>query len=199
MLDREHSTRGCRAVNARGIGSVEACRGEEPIRGRARTMKALASAIVAAAILIVGADGLGHAWASPAAAQIKARAWGGRGAGRPGWGPRAGWRGPGVVGRARACGGAGRVRFRLGCRVPGGALAGTATRRIPTRTLAPYAYPPAVVVQPSPQVYIEQSPAPAVAAPPAGRGPAARRRTTGTTAPSRGPTTRMSASARRDG
>jgi hypothetical protein len=130
--------------------------GKEATGGRSRTMKALASAIVAVAILMGMADGLGHAWASPATAQIKARAWGGRGAGRPGWGPRAGWRGPGVWwGGPRIWWGGPAFGFGWGAGPWWGPGWGPGWAGVP----------PAVVVQPSPQVFIEQSPAPAVAAP----------------------------------
>lgn len=120
-------------------------------------MKALASAIFAAAILIVGADGLGRAWAAPAAVQSKARAWGqprpAWGQPRPGWGgARPGWGGPRVWGGA----GFGWPGYAWGPR-PWWGPAWYGYPAYPY-TYYPYAYPPAVVVQPDPQTYIQQAP-----------------------------------------
>jgi hypothetical protein len=123
-------------------------------------MKALASAIAAAVILVVGAGGFGHAWASPATAQIKARGWS-RGPGRPGWGPQAGWRGPGVRwGGPRVWWGAPAFGFGWGVSPWWGPGWGPGWGGFP----APLVVPPAVVIQPSPQIFIEQSP-PAMAPP----------------------------------
>ena len=110
-------------------------------------MKALASAIFAVAILIVGTDGLGQAWAAPGAVQIKARAWGQP---RPGWGGPRVWWGAGF-GRPLWWG-----RYAWGPRP----WWGPAWYGYPAYPYAysPYAYPPAVVVQPNPQTYIQQAP-----------------------------------------
>jgi hypothetical protein len=119
-------------------------------------MKALASAILAAAILIVGADGLDQAWAGGGRPVVKGRA----------WGPRPGWYGP-------------RVYFGFGYGWPGYWWGGRpwwgpGWYGYPAYPYAyyPYAYPPSVVVSPGPQTYIEQAPAataqqaPATASPP---------------------------------
>ncbi len=112
-------------------------------------MKVLASAMFAAAILVFGADGLGQAWAAPAAAHVKARSWGqprsGGGGPRGGWGAGYGWRGYGGSGF-----------YAWGPR-PWWGPAWYGYPAYPY-TYYPYAYPPAVVVQPNPQTYIQQAP-----------------------------------------
>lgn len=111
-------------------------------------MKALASALFAAAILIFGADGLGHAWAAPGAVQIKARAWGQP---RPAWGGPRVWWGAGFGWR-----GYGWPGYAWGPR-PWWGPAWYGYPAYPY-TYYPYAYPPPVVVQPNPQTYIQQAP-----------------------------------------
>jgi hypothetical protein len=106
-------------------------------------MKALASAIFAAAILVAGTGGPDQAWAgSKGGPPGKVRAWGAR----PGWyGPRvwwgAGYGWPGYAWGPRPWWGPGWYGYPA---YP--------------YTYYPYAYPPAVVVQPSPQTYIQQPP-----------------------------------------
>lgn len=130
--------------------------------------KTLASAIFAAAILIVGTGWLDQAWSAPAMAQAAMRA-GGRGGPGPrgGWGgPRGGWAGPrGGWGGPRWGWGGPRVwwgggAFGWGVWGPG-VWWGPGWSGFPA-----YPYPPAGVVQPSPQTFIEQAP-PVAAQPPA--------------------------------
>jgi hypothetical protein len=115
-------------------------------------MKALASAIFAAAILVAGSGELAQVWAgSKGGPPVKGRAWGGR----PGWyGPRVWWGGgfwPGYAWGPRPWWGPGWY--------------GYPAYPYTYYPSYPYASPP-VVVQPSPQTYIQQGP-PAGAAPPA--------------------------------
>jgi len=121
-------------------------------------MKTLASAILAAVMLIAVAGTVERAWAgSPGPHHVNVRSWGrpGPGWGRPGWGPGPRvWWGGGWGWGPRVWWGPGWWGY-------------------PT---FPYAYAPpapAVVVQPAPQTFIQQIPRPATALqqapPPAGQ------------------------------
>jgi len=118
-------------------------------------MKTLASAILAAGMLIAVAGTAERAWAgSPGAHHVNVRSWGrpAPGWGRPGPGP--GWGRPGWAPGARVWWGGG---WGWGPRV----WWGPGWWGYPA---FPYAYAPsapAVVVQPAPQTFIQQAPPPA--------------------------------------
>lgn len=111
-------------------------------------MRTVMGAILAAAMLIAGPGAVAQARTTSAAAQIHVRSWGRPG---PAWGgPRAGWGGPGP----RVWWG-GRFGWGWGPRP----WWGPGWYAYPA---FPYAYtPPAVVVQPGPQTFIQQPPPPA--------------------------------------